>query len=310
MPDRSGKSVGVPPQFLLLLLFGGLLLGGCKTMPQLYRTSVEAAVGRGDLNLVIDTPGAFGPTTRLVTSFLEEMGLETSYAEMIVQRSDRIALALYGSSRRIALAGAFPAALVRMGSAGTRKEGSSLRVEAPYGGMVLVSSGDHSWMEDAAEGPAEEPFLLPSPGPGSILMTMKDPSVLYKVDQKGYLYKMAEHNSLLCIDAEAVPAEYPAEGSEEGSAEAWNVLIRFQSSDEEGARRVSSVLKTALFTLSRPGDGEAYSMIIAELASRVLKERAIRRDELTVEAGPMAMGVEGMDFMISTLAFETTEELP
>jgi hypothetical protein len=267
-------------------------------MPELYRTSVEAAVGQGDFNLVIDKPKAHEPTFHLVYVFMKDMGIPEADIERILGRSERIALVLDGEHRRIALSGKFPAALIRMGTKESRKEGAPFRIEVPYSGMVLVSSGDHRWMQRGWSEVPEEPFLLSSPAPGSIIFTLSDPAVLYRIDREGYFLKMAEYNALLSVKGAALPLSEERDG-------AWKIEAEMIASNEDGSRRIASVMKTALFSMARPKDDKPITLSLSEISGELLKMRGVERFGVKVRLGPVPIKEEAL-----LLLLDSFKEIP
>ncbi len=270
-----GRRVNSRPLFLLAVsLLSVLLFSGCAGTPEAYRTRVERFTGRGELTVVVEEPRAWKPAALLVGSVLEYYGMDPEDAENLLKRSDRMAYARYPDGERLALSGSFPRIAVSAIARRSRKAvgAEHFRIVSPMKGIVLVSLGEHGWLEDVAgggkDGGAGDAFFSAgSLPPGGITVF---------ADRQPDIPGMADNSGFDGLRAGLVPAFSQ-------DREGYETLFRLNARDETWAVRLSSSVKTALFVLSRDKEKDED---LQKLASKLLSERAIIREGREVQVGP------------------------
>lgn len=250
---NRGRSFG-------LLLSLAVLLTGCAGVPDVFREQVERYIGRGEFAVVVQEPGAWEPSGETLRELMLEYGMDEADIAAILSRTERAAFSRHPGGERIALSGAFPRIAV---SAAARKSGRDAgaelrRIVSPGKGIVLISMGDHAWLEalDKAADP-EGRFSAGDLLPGELAVFMEGDD--YRLTGS---FKPLELNS----------------------RKGYEAFFRLTAPDDPAAVRLSSSLKTALLALSRD---DSRDKALREPASAILSGRAVKREGSVIQAGPV-----------------------
>jgi hypothetical protein len=222
--------------------------------------------------------------------------METEDVESLLKRTDRMAYARYPEGERLALSGSFPRIAVSAIARRSRgaEDSDTFRSISPMKGIVLVSLGEHGWLEDpdggGKNGGAEGRFFSAgSLPPGGITIF---------ADGQSDIPGLAEKSGFSEIRAGLVPA-YARE------LEGYDALFRLTAADETRAVRLSSSIKTALFVFSRAKDTDED---LQNLASTLLAERAISRQGREVLVGPIFIEGDTLLTILNTGFLKSREE--
>ncbi len=266
--DRRGRRIFRRPFFLFLLLLSAFLIG-CAGTPKIYETGVEVLTGKGDLTLVVREPSAWEPTYRWLMDLLLGAGMEEKHAAMLLNRTERMSVALDSRGLRLALAGNFPRFALRKTIREVNSE-PGLQMAMPWSGVVLVSQGDHSWLKRTASG--EDGFFAGALIPGEIAFFLEEPaSFVDEADLTG-----VDH-----LRVRLVPKSMDEMNGFETS-------IDITCSDAERAKQVATSLKTALFVASRQKNtDDAATASRQRFAKDVLRLRAVGREGTGIVIGPV-----------------------
>ncbi len=270
-----------------------LLFAGCAGTPEVYRTQVERFTGRGDLTVVVQEPRAWEPAGLLVGQVLEHYGMDAGDVESLLKRTERMVYARYPGGERLALSGSFPRLAVSAIAGRNRRSADSddFRIVSPMKGIVLVSLGEHGWLDNADGGGEEERFfsagILP---PGGITVF---------ADRQPAIPGIADNSGFSGLRTDLVPA-YAQE------LEGYDTQLRMTATDETWAVRPSSSLKTVLFVFSREKGKDEN---LQKLASTVLSERAISRQGRDVLVGPVFIEGNVLLTILNTGFLKSREEL-
>jgi len=269
--DRRGRRIFRRPFFLFLLLLSAFLIG-CAGTPKIYETGVEVLTGKGNLTLVVQEPSAWEPTQQWLLDLLLEAGMEEKHAAMLLNRTERMSVALDSKGLRLALAGNFPRFALRKTVREVNSE-PGLQMAMPWSGVVLVSQGDHTWLKRAAANEEdEEGFFAGALIPGEIAFFLEEPaSFVDEADLTG-----VDH-----LRVRLVPKRMD-------EMNGFETRIDITCSDAERAKQVATSLKTALFVVSRQEHiDDATTVSRQRFAKEVLRLRAVGREGTAIVIGPV-----------------------
>jgi hypothetical protein len=272
---RGGRRFFRRPLFFhaaTVVLFVLVLFAGCAGIPEEYRGSVESTIGKGDFLLVVQEPTAWNPAYKLIEQLLMSSGMEEKDIRQLMGRSRRLAFAVHGDSLRLAMEGTYPRFAVRA-AARSMRDDNSVSIISPWKGIVLVSSGNHRWMDEVTgiDSNSQVRFRAGDMLPGQLAFFVSDPLI-------------TESFSAGFISNEARGSLAPVQRD---GAEGFSVDIFLEEKNETAATRLVSTVRTVVFVITLDS-----TSLLQPLAREIVSERAVERQEAGVAVGPVFLDGE------------------
>lgn len=258
-----------------------LILSGCAGVPDYLDNKVERLCGYGNMLLVASSPAAAEPSAAIFTGLLKRSGIDPVDSKKILQRTDRFAVSFHDSGLRIAMQGNFPRLALKL--SGAEKEEGAVKVHSPYNDIILVSIGDHHWIEEALSD-KQNKEELPDIGelrPGAFRFISYSPEMITSYDDTGAVLRFLENNTLVSIDGSALP---------DPETSTMQLNMRFRCGNEQEAKRLSSSLRTLFFKLRRPGLVRSPARLeMSKISEQIIRERAMKTSSALLLLGPLSL---------------------